>query len=151
MNLLTAIIGIFGVAVGVIIQHYLGKRLEKNKKTTELRFNAYLDFLDIVSEIASSAKHEHHRSVEQLQKLNKSKSRVILIGGNEVVIQINKYFMTYGGLNSEDSAHAFSRIVSAMRSDLSDGALLPNHVILEALFGSNIKKEQVSARENLEG
>jgi len=138
IKLIVALIGITGVAASALIQYYLGRESEKNKKAVEIRSQAYLDFVNIVSEIASSAKHNKQRDLEQLKNLNKAKSRVVLIGSNEVVEEVHNFFTKHDGLlNSENSFNAFSRIVSAMRSDLSDEKSLANNILIESLFGKN--------------
>ncbi len=135
IKLIVALIGFTGVAASALIQYYLGRKSEKDKKAVEIRSQAYLDFINVVSEIASSAKHSEQRNLEQLQKLNQAKSRVILIGSNDVVKEVYVFFTKYGVLNSNEAYSAFSNIVSAMRSDLSGVKSLANNIIYESLFG----------------
>jgi len=137
IKLIVALIGLTGVASSALIQFYLGKQSERNKKVIEIRSQAYLDLVNIVSEIASSAKHKKQRDIVQLQMLTQAKSRVILIGSDEVVKSVHAFFTEYGVLNSDDSFSAFSNIVSAMRVDLSGKNLLSDALLKESLFGRN--------------
>jgi len=134
IKFIIALIGLTGVVVSALVQYYLGRQAESNKKTIEIRTNAYLDFVNSVSEIASSAQHNQNRSLNQLQKLNQAKTRVVLIGSDEVVNAIHTFWSKFGSLDSEDAISSFSIIISAMRKDLSGGKSLPNDILKEALF-----------------
>ena len=136
IKLIVALIGLTGVATSALIQYYLGSRSEKRKKTIEIQSQAYLDLLNVVSEIAGSSKQGKQRNLEQLQKLTQAKSRVVLIGSNDVVEKVHIFFTKYGNLNSNDSTRAFSKVVAAMRSDLSGEKFLSDDVLYESLFES---------------
>ena len=134
IKLIVALIGLTGVAASALIQYYLGSRYEKRKKAVEIKSQAYLDLINVVSEIASSSKQGKERNLEQFQKLTQAKSRIVLIGCNDVVSNIHNFFTKYGELNSKDSLRAFSGIVTAIRSDLSDEKSLPDTMLYESLF-----------------
>lgn len=135
IKLVVALISLVGVGASAIIQYYLGRQSEQNKKAGDIRAQAYLDLINVVSEIASSSKHGEQRRLEQLQQLTQAKSRVVLIGSDKVVKELHCFFVEHGSLYSNASFNAFSRIVSAMRSDLSGKNSLSNTVISESLFG----------------
>ncbi|MCG7531070.1 hypothetical protein MHM98_06865 [Psychrobium sp. MM17-31] len=135
IKIIVALIGLTGVGASTLIQYYLGRRNEKTKKAIDIRAQAYLDLVNTVSEIASSAKHDEKRNLEQLQQLTQAKTRVVLIGSDDVVNEIHQFFTNYGALNTEGSFNAFSNIVAAMRSDLSGNNNLSSRVLSEALFG----------------
>ncbi len=139
IKLIVALIGLVGVGASALIQYYLGRQNEQNKKAVDIRAQAYLDFINIVSEIASSAKHHEQRKLEQLQKLTQAKSRVVLIGSDEVVIETHSFFTQHEVLNSDESFKAFSRIVSAMRSDLRGKNTLSINLLSESLFGKGVR------------
>ena len=133
IKIVVALIGISGVLASAIVQYLLGSKMEKSKKQIEVKSQAYLDFLNAVSDIASSAQYSEKRSVEQLQKLNQAKTRVILIGSKSVVEDLHVFFKDYGTLNSDDAYDSFSKIVKSMRNDLSGKDALNLSVICEAL------------------
>ena len=135
IQLTVAVIGLAGVCLSAYVQYFLGKQNDKNKKAVEIRSQAYLDFLNTVSEIAGSEKHNQDRSVNQSQSLIQAKSRVILIGSNRVAREVHDFFSEYGVLNSDEAFDSFSKIVSAMRSDLTGESSLSSKVITETLFG----------------
>lgn len=137
IRLIVALIGVATVAASALVQFYLGRWSEKNKKMIDIRSQAYLDFLNITSEIASSAKRGEQRCLEQLQSLTQAKARIVLLGSNEVIKELNIYFSKHGSLNSDESFEAFSRIVSVMRADLSNEKLLVNSILSEGLFGNS--------------
>lgn len=139
IKLIVALIGLVGVGASALIQYYLGRQSEQNKKAVDIRAQAYLDLINIVSEIASSAKHLEQRTLEQLQKLTQAKSRVVLIGSDEVVKETHSFFTQHGVLNSDESFKAFSRIVAAMRSDLSGKNSLSISLLSESLFGRRVR------------
>ena len=142
IKLIVAFIGLVGVGASALIQYYLGRQSEQNKKTVDIRAQAYLDFVNVVSEIAASAKHLEQRKLEQLQQLTQAKSRVVLIGSDDVVKEIHTFFTKHGVLNSDESFSAFSRIVSAMRSDLSGKNTLSSSLLSESLFAKGVRHNE---------
>ncbi|MEK2067421.1 hypothetical protein WOB75_23110 [Vibrio parahaemolyticus] len=114
IKVVVALIGIGGVLSSALVQFWLGSRTEKKKKHIEIRSSVYLDFLNAVSEIASSAKYSEQRSVEQLKQLNQSKTRVILLGSEAVV--------------------------TSMHSDLSGCDGIELSVLCESLFDASAEK-----------
>ncbi|WP_342609708.1 hypothetical protein [Vibrio tritonius] len=138
ISIIVALIGISSVIVSAVVQFVLGRLSEKSKKTNEIRSQAYLDFLNSVSDIASTSKLRHEKmDLKQLQNLTSAKTRVVLIGSDEVVQEIHNYFNKHGRLDSDESLADFSLIVSAMRRDLSGKNTLENKILMEALFGKN--------------
>lgn len=135
IKLIVAMIGLIGVAASALIQFFLGRRAEKNKKIIEIRTQAYLDFINAVSEIASSAKHHDKRTLEQLQKLTQAKSRIALIGSAEVVLEMRKFFSGSAFLLTNESFLAFSMLISAMRKDLTKSDFIEIEVLRDVLFG----------------
>ena len=135
IKLIVGLIAFTGVLASAIIQYYLGRRNELNKKTLEIKSEAYIDFINIVSSISSSNKHDEKRNLEQLTNLTQSKSRIVLIGSNEVVTTLHQFFSKFGVLNSPDAQESFSKIVLAMRSDLAGDKSLDFKVVSETLFG----------------
>ena len=140
IKLVVGLIGLVGVLTSALVQFYLGRQSEKNKKVIEIKTQAYLDLVNIVSEIASSARHGNQRNLEQLQKLTQAKSRVILIGSNNLVLKVHNFFVNHKALDSEDSFMAFSSIVQEMRKDLFGNSDIPEKLLTESLFG---KKQMV--------
>ena len=139
IKIIVALVGIFGVLVSACVQYFLGSKTEKGKKQLEIKTQAYLDFLNSVSEIASSSRHNKNRSLEQLQKLNQAKTRVVLIGSNSVVTHLHSFYQNYGNLDSDESFYSFSKIVESMRKDLSGGDSVNIEIICESLFNLNKK------------
>ncbi len=135
IKLIVALIGLVGVLSSALVQYYLGRQSEQNKKAVEVRSQAYLDLINSVSEIAGASKHAVERSVNQLQKLTQAKSRVALIGSDEVVSAVNQFWKNHGSLDSDEAFRSFSLIVAAMRKDLSGKNTLPDNVLKEVLFG----------------
>jgi len=136
IKVIVALISVLGVLVSALVQYCLGRQMEARKKIIEIRTQAYLDLLNSVSEIAGSSKHSEARNLEQLQKLIQARTRAILVGSNEVVLAIEKFWSEYGVLETEEACSAYTLIVSAMRKDLSGKNSLPINLLSRALFGN---------------
>jgi len=54
-SLIVACIGVVSVLASALVQYKLGRLNERSKKEEEVRTQAYLDFVNVVSEIASSS------------------------------------------------------------------------------------------------
>ena len=50
IKLVVALIGIIGVGASALIQYYLGRQNEIYKKSVDIRTQAYLDLVNVVSE-----------------------------------------------------------------------------------------------------
>lgn len=138
ISVVVAIIALSGVVVSAIVQYLLGNLSQKTKQTMEIRAQAYLDLLNIVSEIASFSRiNEGSMPQEQLTKLTQARSRVVLIGSDSVVKEVHRFFTGHEKLYSEASMQAFSSLVSAMRYDLSGKSNAELGIITEALFGQS--------------
>ena len=135
IKVIVALIGLAGIGTSALVQYWLGRHSEKNKKVIETRFQAYHDLINVVSGISASGKHGEQRSLEQSQILTQSISRVVLIGSHDVVTFMHSFLTKYGHLNTDESRCAFSDIVSAMRADLSGEKVYPEKVLHESLFG----------------
>lgn len=136
IKLIVALIGLIGVISSAIVQFILGRRSERIKKTNEIRTQAYLDLINAVSDIASMSKiQDSEISLTQLKYLISSKSRVVLIGSKDVVIEVHQFFTIYNKLESDASFNDFSKIVAAMRNDLTGKSDLDSRLLIEALFG----------------
>jgi hypothetical protein len=138
IKLIVALIGLLGVAASTLVQYYLGSRSEKVKKSVEIQSQAYLDLLNVVAEIASSSKQGRDRNLEQFKKLTQAKSRVVLLGSNAVVENVHIFFTKYGDLKSDESLKSFSKIIYAMRNDISSEKSLSDVVLLESLFNKKV-------------
>lgn len=132
LKIIVALIGVGSVLTSAFVQYYLGIRSEKRKNDLFLRSEAYLDFLNAVSDIAQSKK----RSPEQLTKLTQAKVRISLIGSKLVVEATHSFFKHYGSLDTEDACISFSNIVKAMRDDLAHKSDMNFDVLNELLFPS---------------
>ena len=140
IKVIVAIIGLCGVVVSAMVQYALGRRGERAKKTIEIRAQAYLDLVNAVSEIASFSKvNNGSMPQEQLTRLIQAKSRVVLIGSDSVVREVHKFFTEHEKLNTDASFDSFSRLVAAMRYDLSGKSKSKLGVLTEALFGKPTK------------
>jgi len=139
IKLIVAMIGIASVVVSAIVQFFLGRQNEKAKKAVEIKAQAYLDLVNSVSEIASTVKSNGLIEQEQLKRLIQSKSRVVLIGSDEVLKEIHAHFTAHDKLDTDESFDSFSKLILAMRHDLSGKSNIELNILSEALFGSKNK------------
>lgn len=137
IKIVVAIIGICSVLISALVQFYLGRSSEANRKRTEIKAQAYLDLLNSVSHIASTAGTNRTDDLkrELLRDLIQSKSRVVLVGSKEVVQEVHQFFTKHDQLKTKESMSDFSVLVMAMRKDLVGRVDSNAKSITEALFG----------------
>ncbi|AWB66392.1 hypothetical protein C2869_08105 [Saccharobesus litoralis] len=136
IKVIVALIGLLGVLASALVQYFLGRQAETRKKLIEIRAQAYLDLVNIVSEIASSSKHSVSRQPNQLKSLTQAKTRAVLVGSDEVVEAIENFWNKFGILATDESFSAFTLIVLAMRKDLTGNNKVSESNLNSALFGS---------------
>ncbi|ATP89898.1 hypothetical protein [Aeromonas caviae] len=137
-SLIVACIGVVSVLASALVQYKLGRLNERSKKEEEVRTQAYLDFVNVVSEIASSS-NSGNKSVdgERHRKLVSSKSRVVLLGSDQVVRSVSDFFCKHQQLSSAESYKDFTLVIMAMRKDVSVKNRLKSDELEVALFGKN--------------
>jgi hypothetical protein len=138
IKLVVAVMAFSGVITSALVQYALGRKSEKSKKVIEVRSQAYLDLVNSVSEIASSSKINNGVfEPELLTKLIQSKTRVVLVGSDDVVEEVRNYFTKFGKLDSDDAFDSFSSIVAAMRLDITGSNKTSKKTLSEAIFGKH--------------
>jgi hypothetical protein len=135
-SLIVAFVGLIGVLASALVQYKLGRLNERSKKEEEVKTQAYLDFVNVVSEIASSSKGGN-RTVEseQHRKLVSSKTRVVLLGSDKVVRSISTFFCKHQQLNTAEAYNDFTLVMLEMRRDVSVKNKLNSDELYVALFG----------------
>jgi hypothetical protein len=101
----------------------------------ETRAQAYLDLVNSVSEIATYSKLTQGKDAAHLARLIQSKTRVVIIGSDAVVTEVHRFFADHDRLLTDASFDAFTKVMSAMRSDLAGKNKIELNVLSEALFG----------------
>ncbi|MDX7854980.1 hypothetical protein [Aeromonas caviae] len=137
-SLIVACIGVVSVFVSALVQYKLGRLNERSKKEEEVRTQAYLDFVNVISEIASlSSSGNKNVDGERHRKLVSSKSRVVLLGSDQVVRSLSEFFYKHQQLSSAESYKDFTLVIMAMRKDVSVKNKLNSDELEMALFGKN--------------
>lgn len=114
-KLAAAIIAAISLIVIAFINYKLNRRSDKKSKKTEMRTQAYADYVAAISELAQ----QHHKCNPDLSesraKLASAKTCIAIFGHRSVVEAIAKFDENFSVLNSEDALDSFVDIVSAMR------------------------------------
>ena len=116
-KILAALIGIFGLVVGALLQHFLTRNTETRKHTRELRAKAYTDLVNSVAKLAVAAKSGESRQVEVLNDLSDAKTRIAIYGNEEVINSLAEFMAKFGAINSEAAVDSFNKVIEAMRKD----------------------------------
>ncbi|MEJ2766048.1 hypothetical protein VV869_19010 [Photobacterium sp. MCCC 1A19761] len=72
-----------------------------------------------------------------MEKLNQSKTRVVLMASDGVVLAVEAFWSEHGTLSSSRSHAAFSKIINAMRADLNGQSSVALDVLQRSLFGGS--------------
>lgn len=98
-----------GALVGSLLNSWWGRRSAKKVPKTEMRAEAYEDF--VVYFVAAESDLELH----------KVKARLMLYGESAVVVAAADFLSSHGALGSNPANEAFLRVVREMRTSLLTG------------------------------
>ena len=116
---ITALLSIFGVVVGAFLQNHFARQTNKAKQLLESRNQAYIDFMEAVSLVASAQREgRREQEQEQLARLNYAKARICMFGEESVVRQLATFWEAGATLETESEILAFVRVVLEIRKSL---------------------------------
>lgn len=119
------------------LNYRLSRKTSRNDKNAELRTQSYVDFVNAVSEIATTSGSSASRSKESLKKLVDAKTRIAIYGDSEVIIKMAEFDKKHGLLNDEPSMESFMSIALAMRkASIGVSKQSLRNEIRQVLFGN---------------
>lgn len=114
IKLIVAVIACISAVIVSYINYKLGRRTDKKSKKTEMRTNAYADYVGAISEISIHSKAQQIDK-ESLAKLTDAKTRIVIYGHYSVVKALAEFDSKYTKLDSEQAFDSFANIVFHMR------------------------------------
>lgn len=117
ITLTIAIVSFITAVILAYINYRLNRQNDRFSKKSEMRTQAYIDFINCVSELAVLARKGHTRNTDVLIKLTDSKSRIAIYGNVTVIQELANFDQNFGIIDSELASDAFMKIVHEMRND----------------------------------
>jgi hypothetical protein len=118
IKLLTALLGLLGLVIGAILQHYLTTRREEKKETIERKKQCYLNLIESLSSLASAQSvNDTKKITEYSLRLDRSKLELILFANGKVLNELSKWFSEYKTNITPEAQKCFSKAFSKMRID----------------------------------
>lgn len=105
---------IISALVGAISQYYFSKLNQKESHLSDLRTNAYIDYLLSVSEIVRANKEERNRILSDCAY---AKTRIVLYGTKNVLNALTEFEKSGARLDSEKQIELFVNICECMRQE----------------------------------
>ena len=136
-EMIVAVVPVFCVLIGAILQHTLAKAKERDGQFTNLRNQAYADYLRSVSAVAMD------RSTEAVTQLTDAKARMAIYASDEVMRLLAAVEETGAVLTYAPSMTAFVNLAAQMRKE-SGGSGGSEH-LAAVLFGSRPTKLRPAA------
>ncbi|MCC8556759.1 hypothetical protein [Xanthomonas vesicatoria] len=116
---ITALLSIFGVVVGALLQNHFARQSHQEKHLLESRNAAYIDFLEAVSELVAAQRvGNKQREIEQLARLTHAKARICIFGEEHVVRRLATFWAAGATLETEQEILAFTRFCMEIRKSL---------------------------------
>ena len=118
-TLATALLSIFGVAVGAILQSVLARRNRLEHQVVEWRNQAYTDFLKAISlVVASQRRGDLDTTTVHLAELADAKSRICIYGEIDVIEELAEFWRQGASLETEPEILSFSRLCIKIRDSI---------------------------------
>jgi hypothetical protein len=116
---ITALLSIFGVLAGALLQHRLARQSQQERHLLDSRNAAYIDFLEAVSlVVAAQRMGNKQREIEQLARLTHAKARICIFGEEHVVRRLATFWAAGATLETEQEILAFTRFCMDIRKSL---------------------------------
>jgi hypothetical protein len=146
----TAIFSFFGVVIGASLQYIFTRYLEVQRHGRELRTQAYLDFINCVSELAHLNEPQGSQERDLLAKTTSAKGRICLYGSREVIHAFAAFENLGAVISSPEQRAGFVALLAAMRKDSGNAAGPEAQDMQVVLLGpaSGVTKER-SGRDKL--
>lgn len=120
-EIIKSIIPVIGVIVGALLTYFFSKSNETKKQKTQLRNQAYVDYIRSVSEIKFSQKYsEREKEKEIIKVLCDSKVRIAIYGSKLVNTHMAKFSRMGSVIDSMESEKCFLDLIMQMRKECSD-------------------------------
>ncbi|MEE9355732.1 MAG: hypothetical protein V3U75_09110 [Methylococcaceae bacterium] len=120
LNVLTPVLPILGIVTGASIQSYYAKKAENKKQVLMSKTNAYVDYLECVSQSAHMDRSSKNELALLLSRTVSSKSKICVYGSKEVILALARFEETGANMGSKENAEIFINLCSAMRKDHMD-------------------------------
>jgi hypothetical protein len=116
---ITALLSIFGVIVGAMLQWWFARRGTEHKHFLELRNRAYADFLEVTSHLVSNRRAgKHDGEIELLARLTDAKARICIYGDEVVIQHLAAFFSAGASFETESGILAFTRFCLDIRKSV---------------------------------
>ncbi|WP_249605388.1 hypothetical protein [Chromobacterium sp. IRSSSOUMB001] len=116
---IASLLSIFGVVIGAFLQNYLARQNNEVKQLLESRNQAYIDFFEAISLVASAQRlGKREQELEQLAKLTHAKARICMFGEEHVVKRLAVFWEAGATLETESEILAFTRFTLDIRKSL---------------------------------
>lgn len=109
-----AVIATLTALLMAFVNYRLSRNSNKTAKKTEIRAQAYIDFIKCISELAHVSPQEHKQAIA---KLTDAKARIVIYGDSAVIKELAKFDRAHKELNSNEAYEAFLKIALEMRND----------------------------------
>ena len=138
-NLVAALVGLFGVTAGALLQYWLSRRTIRESRQSEQVSRAYADYLLGVAGVAQAQRHNDNAGLrESLRQLADAKTRIAEHGDSQVLAAMATSGRLGPALVSSEQKRAFVSIIHAMRRDgANHAASISDRDILRVIFGGD--------------
>ncbi|MCP5486961.1 MAG: hypothetical protein H7A22_15615 [Spirochaetales bacterium] len=134
VSVISAVVGLLGVALGASFQYLFTWRTETRRELRALRTAAYIDFLRAVA--LSAHQTAPGQLGAALRKGADAKARISIYGDAAVIRAIAAFDRSGATLHREESREAFFELAIAMRKDSLQTKTVPDEDIRQLLWGT---------------
>ncbi len=137
-NLVAALVGLFGVTAGALLQYWLSRRTIRESRQSEQVSRAYADYLLGVGGVTHAQRQNDKAGVrENLRQLVDAKTQIAVHGDSQVLAAMATFERLGPASVSSEQKNAFVSIIHAMRKDgANPTASVADRDIPMVIFGS---------------
>ncbi len=132
INLITILLPILGIIIGALLQSLLSRKNTSYESFSNLRYEAYKDYINAVAILARSQSEAEMATVNS--KLADAKARIVIFGSKEVIQNIAELERVGNVLIKSKALLIFEKIVKEMRASK---VKVPDKDMRMLLFGDH--------------
>lgn len=141
-SIIYALLPIFGVVIGVLLQYRFSKAAQETNRLQNLRMQSYVDFVQSISGLAISQKNNDKKKEQEFMiLLTDAKARISIYGNKEVIKAIARFWRAGAKIDTPEQMRLFIIICQTIRKDgLLKNQNVPDKEMSQLLFSKDLEK-----------
>jgi hypothetical protein len=115
-EIIAALVGIGGIAIGACLQFFFTRYFERRKEGRDRLLSTYKELLRALNALAS-AQAKGANTIEEQRDFETAKTQFLLDASQNSIKLFSVWMLNHGKLDSQEARSGFSELINQLRSD----------------------------------